>query len=144
MDEINRMMARLNAAGGLAGTLVAGFDAFEVIRAAARDCEDRAPELFAAFLLAAGAAVEGRNALAGAPSLRGRGEAASPDVAPLSADVGEITDALAALAGVLASCLREAAGHAADAMDGAACQDATRAAAHVQQLLGAGDDAHVR
>jgi hypothetical protein len=67
------MTARLRGTDGVAATLAAGFDAFEVIRAAARDCEDRASELFAAFMMAAGSAVEGRNALAAAPSLTRRG-----------------------------------------------------------------------
>ena len=53
----------------LAGLLDAGFDAFEVIRLVARAGEDRAPDLFAAFITAAGTAVEGRNALGDAPSL---------------------------------------------------------------------------
>jgi hypothetical protein len=143
MDEIARMTARLRDANDVAETLAAGFAAFELIRATARDCEDRAPELFAAFMLAAGAAVEGRNALAAAPSL-GRGDAASLAVASLSADVAEIADALGALGGLLAHCLREAAAHAANATDGTVCQGAVRAAALIQQFLGAGDDAHVR
>jgi hypothetical protein len=145
MDQIGRVTARLRAADSLAATLAAGFDALEVIRAGARDCEDRAPELFAAFMLAAGAAAEGRNALAGAPSLpRGRGEAAGPDVASPSADAGEIADALTGLSDLLAHRLQEAAVHAPNAPDEAACRDAARAAAHIQLLLGAGDDAHVR
>jgi hypothetical protein len=145
MDEINRMAARLGATDGLAATLAAGFDAFEAIRAAARDGEDRAPELFAAFMLAAGAAVEGRNALAAAPSLPGgRGETVSPAVVPPDVDAGEIADALAALGGLLTARLREAAGLAPGTGNEAACTNGARAAEQIQRLLQAGDDTHIR
>jgi hypothetical protein len=70
MEEFGAITARLPAGCGLAAALAAGFDGFEVIRAAARGCEDRDRHLFAAFALAAGAAVEGRNVLAAAPSPR--------------------------------------------------------------------------
>ncbi|MGE5287730.1 MAG: hypothetical protein ACM3ML_11100 [Micromonosporaceae bacterium] len=145
MDQIDQAAIRLHAADSTAATLGAGFDAFEVIRVAARDCEDRAPELFAAFILAAGAAVEGRNALAAAPSLpRSGGETANADAASLSADVAEVADALADLSGLLATRLQEAAAHTGNASDGTACRDAAGAAAQIHQFLGAGDDAHVR
>jgi hypothetical protein len=145
MDQLSWMTTRVRDRNDLAETLAAGFDAFEMIRVTARACEDRVPELFAAFTLAAGAAVEGRNALAGAPSLpRSGGEAASPDAASLSADVAEVADALADLSGLLATRLQEAAVHAAEATDGAACLDAADAAVRIQQFLGAGDDARVR
>jgi hypothetical protein len=145
MDQIGRAAVGLRAAGSVAETLDAAFDAFEAIRAAARDCEDRAPELFAAFMLAAGAAVEGRNALAAAPSLPRRGgETANADAASLSADVAEVADALADLSGLLAHRLQEAAAHTGNASDGSACRDAAGAAAQIHQFLGAGDDAHVR
>lgn len=61
MDGIAVLSARVHAAATLAELLDAGFDAFEAIRAAARACEDRTPELFAAFMMAAGTATEGRN-----------------------------------------------------------------------------------
>jgi hypothetical protein len=145
LDQIDRAAVRLRAADGVADVLAVGFDAFEVIRVAARDCEDRASELFAAFLLAAGAAVEGRDELLAAPSLpRGRGEPASPGVAPPGVEVGEIADALAALGGLLTARLWEAAAAAGDARDEVACKNGAQAAEQVQQLLGGGDDAHVR
>ncbi len=69
MDELDAVAARLARRHRPSGLLDAGFDAFEVIRLVARACEDLAPKLFAAFMTAAGTAVEGRNALDDAPSL---------------------------------------------------------------------------
>lgn len=70
------IQARLEQTTSLPEMLAAGFDAFEIVRIAARNCQDRAPELFAAFMTAADAAVDGREALTIAPSLpRGRGRA---------------------------------------------------------------------
>jgi hypothetical protein len=49
--------------------LAASFDAFEAIRVVARGSEDLAPWLFAAFMTAADAAVDGTQAITVAPSL---------------------------------------------------------------------------
>jgi hypothetical protein len=54
--------ARLEQAASLPEALTAGFDAFEIIRTAARSCQNRAPRLFAAFMTAADVAVDGREA----------------------------------------------------------------------------------
>jgi len=59
----------LQGASGLPGVLAAGFDAFEAIRLLARGNENRDPGLFAAFMMAADAAVDGREALTASPSL---------------------------------------------------------------------------
>ena len=69
MPQANGIEARLRQAASLPEALAAGFDAFEAIRMAARDCQDRVPELFAAFMTTADAAVDGREALTIAPSL---------------------------------------------------------------------------
>jgi hypothetical protein len=128
---------RLRASRSLPELLDAGFDAFEVIRSAARACEDRAPELFAAFMMAAGTATEGRNAVNAAPSLpagtssvRGR----EPLVSAAD-DADAVADELAALAGLLAHRLPDAAAAADLAGDRAACRDAARAAAQIHRLL---------
>jgi hypothetical protein len=104
----------------------------------ARAGEDLAPELFAAFMTAAGTAVEGRNALGDAPSLP---PATGPRPAiTMSATVGagQIADELAALAMLLAQRLAEAGAQAAGEGDRAACQHATYAAADIHRLLGPG------
>ena len=69
MPEANDIAERLRQAASLPEILAAGFDAFEAIRLAARDCQDRVPGLFAAFMTTADAAVDGREALTIAPSL---------------------------------------------------------------------------
>jgi hypothetical protein len=136
MNELDAIASRLDGGTTLADLLDAGFDAFEVIRLVARAGEDRTPELFAAFLTAAGTAVEGRNALGDAPSLPpATGPPPAPTVSP-AASAGQIADELAALAALLAQRLAEAA--AAQAVgegDRAACQHATYAAADIHRLL---------
>ena len=69
LQHAARIQHNLRAASSLAATLAAGFDAFEAIRLLARGNEDRDPGLFAAFMMAANAAVEGRESLTSSPSL---------------------------------------------------------------------------
>jgi hypothetical protein len=52
MKELDAITSRLRDISTLAELLDAGFDAFEAIRLVARACEDRAPDLFAAFMTA--------------------------------------------------------------------------------------------
>jgi hypothetical protein len=129
MDELSAIAARVNGSGTVAELLDAAFDAFEFIRLVARACEVQAPELFAAFMLAAGSAVEGRNALNEAPSLPGArtGLPLAPTVSP-GTDVGVIADELAALAATLAQRLPEAAARADLTGDWNLCERATSAA----------------
>lgn len=139
VNKIDGITARLSASTGLAEVLAAGFDAFEAIRATARACEDSQPELLAAFLMAAGTAVQGRNALTTAPSLppssKGIGGGAGHAAAASGAHGGEVADALAALGDLLAGRLSAAAAKAADGDDKAACADAADAAHQIHQLL---------
>ena len=102
--------ARLREAASLPNVLDAGFAAFEAIRIIARACEDQVPGLLAAFMSTADAAVDGREALAVAPSLPRPGGSSSEH--PLSADAGarQAIDALAQLASVLRERLAEAVG----------------------------------
>ena len=69
MHDTSGVESRLQQATTLPDMLAASFDAFEVIRRLARDNEDRVPGLFAAFMTAADAAVDGREAITAAPSL---------------------------------------------------------------------------
>jgi hypothetical protein len=69
---------RLEQAATLPETLAASFDAFEAIRIAARERRDRVPELFAAFMTAADAAVDGREALTIGSSLQPAGACSGP------------------------------------------------------------------
>lgn len=142
MDELGAVTARVADSPTISGLLDASFDAFEVIRQVARACEDREPELFATFMVAAGMAVEGRNALNDAPSLSPARNcvAPSPTVSP-SAEVSHVADELAELAALLARRLPEAGERAHLAGDREACERATQAAADIYQLLGRDVDA---
>ena len=138
--ELDAIAARLRGATTLADLLDAGFDAFEVVRLVARAGEDCAPELFAAFMTAAGTAVEGRNALNDAPSLPPA--TAPPPAITMSAtlDADHIADELAALAALLTQRLAEASAQTLREGDRAACQHATHAAADIHRLLARGLD----
>jgi hypothetical protein len=139
MPQAGGIGARLSQAGSLAETLGAGFDAFEVIRMTARAWQDRAPGLFAAFMTAADAAVDGREALTIAPSLPLGGSPGPGAAVPAAADAGQAAQALAALAAVLADRLRDAAALAGTPRDRAACMDAAAAAGRICQLMARGD-----
>lgn len=135
MKELDAIASRLRGSSTLAQLLDAGFDAFEAIRLVARACEDRAPDLFAAFMSAAGTAVDGRNGLNDAPSLPPA--AGPPPAVTMSATVsaGPIADELATLAALLAHRLAEAAAHCLLEGDWAACQQASCAATDIHRLL---------
>lgn len=130
---------RLEQAASMPEALAAGFDAFEVIRMAARECQDRAPELFAAFMTAADAAVDGREALTVAPSLPHVAAAGPGDPVAADADPGQVAAALAVLAGLLGDRLGEVAALADLANDRAACNDAAHEAGQICQLMSRGD-----
>jgi hypothetical protein len=140
-QEISGIMARLREAASLPDTLAAGFDAFEAIRLAARDCDDKVPALFAAFMTTADTAVEGREAITIAPALPqdGRG-LAGVSVRGASAPVEEVAGALAALGALLRDRLSHAATIAATAGDRNACTDAALAAGRICQLMSTGHD----
>jgi hypothetical protein len=81
VQQIEVMQARIRSCATLPDALAAGFDAFETIRWHARQCEDRAPELFAAFMTTAAAAADGCDAIAAAPSLPPPGRHERPRLA---------------------------------------------------------------
>ena len=136
MNELDACTARVHSSATLAELLEAGFDAFEVIRLVARACEDWAPDLFAAFMTAAGTAVEGRDALNDAPSLP-PARAGPPPAPTVSTETSadRIADELAALAVLLARRLAEARAQAVLVGDRAACQHAACTAADIHRLL---------
>jgi hypothetical protein len=142
MNELRAVTARVADSTTMSGLLGASFDAFEVIRQVARACEDRVPELFAAFMVAAGTAVEGRNALNDAPSLPpARSDRALQPSVNTTAEVGQVADDLAELAAFLAQRLPKAAARADLPGDREACERASRAAADIHHLLGQDTDA---
>jgi len=138
MPVTNDIELRLRQTASMPEVLSAGFDAFEAIRMIARDCEDRTPELFAAFMTAADAAVDGREALTIAPSLSAGGTRPGHAIAA-EADPGQTADLLAALAAALRDRLTSAADLAVLPGDRAACHEAAAAAGRICQLMARGD-----
>ena len=135
LDDIIAARERLRAAAGIADTIGAGWAAFELVRSASRSCASRDDGLLAAYTMAATIAVEGRNTLAGAPSLT---EVAQPVACtvPPGTDVVSLAADLASLAGEVTACLTEAADHAHTAGDASACRDAAHEADALRDLLG--------
>jgi len=144
--DVEAIMARLRDARSLPELLAASFGAFEAIRVIARGSEDKVPSLFAAFMTAADAAVDGRQAITIAPSLSpapGVTLVATPPAA--GADIDTITDALAALGALLEERLAHAADRALILADRAACQEAAAAGRRIHQLMARDDnDRHLR
>jgi hypothetical protein len=146
VHDVEAIMARLRDARSLPELLAVSFDAFEAVRLIARGSEDIAPALFAAFLTAADAAVDGRQAITIAPSLT-PGPGVTLITSPLDepADVDTITDALAVLGALLDERLAQAADRALVPGDRAACQEAAEAGRRIHQLMAReDDDRHIR
>lgn len=139
MRHISTAEARLREATTVPGTLSASFEVFEVIRLLARGNEDRVPELFAAFMMAADAAVDGREAVTIAPSLPPAADRPLSGKSAAGGDVGEIGDAMAALGALLGDRLSRAASMAAAPGDRAACEEAAEAAGRICELMAGGD-----
>ncbi|MGH3276437.1 MAG: hypothetical protein ACRDNZ_19180, partial [Streptosporangiaceae bacterium] len=103
-------------------------------------CEDRAPELLAAFMTCADAAVDGREAVLAAPSIT---QAARmrilADASAVHPDLEEAAAALARLGVLLGRHLADAATRANGTGDRAACRNAAMAARRIAQLMGNGD-----
>jgi hypothetical protein len=98
-------------------------------------------------MMAAGAAAEGRNTLLSAPSLppaRG-GPAASGPAAGAVADVEQVAEQLAVLAGLLVERLSQLAATGTVSGDRHACQDAAQSAGEIHRLLArTGDETAAR
>jgi hypothetical protein len=146
VHDVEAITARLRDARSLPELLAASFDAFEAIRVTARGSEDVVPALFAAFMTAADAAVDGKEAITIAPSLS-PGPAVTLITSPLDTGAGidTVTDALAALAALLDERLAQAAPRALTSDDRAACQEAAEAGRRIHLLLAREDnDRHLR
>ena len=126
---------RLSQAASLPDVLDAGFDAFEVIRTTARRYQHDVPGLFAAFMMTADAAVDGREALTVAPSLPPGGGTEPASAVPLDAGIRQAADTLARLATALHEQLTKAAAQAGSHDDNAACQQAAQAAKRISELM---------
>ena len=135
MSQIELLRQRLLHADGVAGMLATGWEAFEFVRGVAGANADRSADMYPAFTFARGAAVNGRNAIAFAPSMPADQEMLFEEAAPLQGDAYKVADTLADLASALSARLWETAGVAGDAGDRAACEDAAREADRITELL---------
>ena len=146
MHDVEAIMARLREARSLPELLAASLDAFEAIRVIARGSEDMVPALIAAFMTAADAAVDGREAITIAPSLSPPPSITLITAPPAAgADIDTFTDALAALGALLNEHLAHAADYALVPEDRAACREAAQAGDRIHQLLAREDnDRHLR
>ena len=130
---------RLEQAAGLTAVLDAAYEAFEGMRVEFRAHEDPASGFFAAFVMAAAAAADGRDAVAFAPSLSPRPRRGTAETAPgLSAGerVERIASEAADLSQLLTQCLVRAAGLASARGDQEACEQASGCAREIFDLLG--------
>jgi hypothetical protein len=141
VHDVEAIAARLRDARSLPELLAASFDAFEAICVLARRSEDRAPSLFAAFMTAADAAVDGREAITIAPSLSpSPGGTLATSSPAADADIDTITDALAALGALLDERLADAADRTVMPGDRAGCREAAEAGRRIHQLMARDDD----
>ena len=144
MNELKHLAGRLRDAGDLPALLGAAYSAFEAILLAIRGREDPATGMFAALVMSAASAAEGRDTIIRAPSL----PITSPGRATLVRRAGEpepgirdLAAGLAQLAGLLAEKLAAAGQRAALKADQNACVQAVQCALDIRALLsGAGDD----
>src|SRR6266487_532116 len=148
MHRIACARARLNSARTMPDMLSAACNAFELMLATIREHEERADGLFAAFVMAAASAADGRDALLTAPSLPWplptvsapsaasdsdtSGQATAP---PTAIGVDEVADALAEVSQFLDAAPTTVGRHTADPADNAACADAARCAQAMWSLL---------
>jgi hypothetical protein len=139
MDQIESARVRLEQATGLSAVLDAAYDAFEQLLWALEEQEGRGGATFAAFVMSATAAANGRDALAAAPSLP---PVPSGDLAAAAAwsssglTVDDAAAVLAQLSQLLCGRLANASHLSVDAGDKAACAQAARHADSICSLLG--------
>jgi hypothetical protein len=129
---------RLQHATALPAVLEAAYGAFEQMLGVIRGHENPASGMFAAFVMAAASAADGRDAVAFAPSFRPRPGTQLPadlDGERAEEDDEAIAQIIATLSRLLAVRLAEAGASAPDPGDRAACADAARCAETVCGLL---------
>jgi hypothetical protein len=139
MTPTPRTQQRLRDAAGLPAILDTAYDAFEDMLLAVRAHEDPAGGLFAAFMMAAAAAADGRDALGFAPSLppcHSQDRPAGDDPARAGESAEASAAAAASLSRLLMARLAEARTSSSDPGDRAACADAIRCAETIHALLG--------
>jgi hypothetical protein len=137
MTRMEAAAGRLRRAGDLGAVLGAAYEAFEVMRVVVRAREDPASGLFAAFVMAAALAADGRDAIAFAPSMPPRGPGVPGAGGVLAGTAEEVARGVAGLSGLVAVRLGQVAGQA-EPGDREACQRAASCARGIGELLGGG------
>jgi hypothetical protein len=135
VKQIEMIEHRLGQADDVTDVLAAGWEIFEVIGGLAAACAEQTADLYPAFMFARGAAIDGRNAIAFAPSVPTAGLALSGGLELWTGDVSEVGDALAGLASALSARLHATAQLAADDGDRIACENAAHDAGRISELL---------
>jgi hypothetical protein len=138
VEQIKLIHQRVVDADGLPALLAAAWDTFELVQATASASAGDSPDLYPAFTFARGSAVNGRNALAVAPSMPPVPADATSTPPEPAADVDRLADALATLASALSKRLRESAELAPDPADRSACQNAARESGQITSILARG------
>lgn len=133
MTTLDAMKAQIEDAQGIADTLGACWDAFELIQQVAKKYADPDSDLFYAFLSAMTAACEGRDAVGFAPSMPS-GPAIAP-VHPGEVEPDKAADLVARLASQVSGKLAAAAMLPCTPEDRQAFQHAAVAAAEIRDLL---------
>ena len=135
MNQIKLAHQHLADASGVPAVLAASWELFELIAAIASASAVECPDMYPAFTFASGAAVNGRNALAFAPSLPPLSRGAAHDPPKPVGEVYQTADDLAGLASALSIRLRETARFAAATADRSACENAASDADRITKLL---------
>ena len=137
MNRINAAHRRLQQASDLAAVLDAAYEAFEGMLSVIYPAQDPASGWFAAYVMAAASAANGRNALALAPSLPRRPLLAVPAEEGLGPGgrPERVAEAVAGLSHLVAGRLALAASGAPDTGDRDACGHAVRNARDICGLL---------
>ena len=141
MRQLSDHLARAHAAPELPGLLDMAYDAFERILVVLRHHQEDDSSAFPAFVLAANAAADARDAIGDAPSLPPAIPGRPPPRHLLTGTepglcVGEVAVRVTATSFLLAGDLMAAAGAAADPDDRAACARAAVHALVICDLLG--------
>jgi hypothetical protein len=135
VKQIEMMEQHLGEAVSVADVLATGWEIFELIGDLAGACAEQSVDLYPAFMFTRSAAVDGRNAIAFAPSVLAVGAALSGEAVLWTGDMSEVADAFAGLASALSMRLRDTARLATDDGDRAACENAARDADRISELL---------
>jgi len=139
VNQIKLAHQHLADADDVPAVLAASWELFELIAAIASASAVECPDMYPAFTFASGAAVNGRNALAFAPSLPPLPRGAAQDPPKPAREVYQTADALAGLASALSIRLRESAGLAAADGDRSACENAAGQAERIAWFLAKGN-----